>query len=291
MNHHFFAHKYKYFVKPFSFSMFSTLYKQSEFSDVIVNPDAAKSRRDFEHVSFVTFVHSSSFAKNLSSRFYRSCHFITIEGWNRQPKFQAAVFPKEREKKKREKGKNDPRQQGSQGRAYTIHRYMYTREKSETLSERGVFLPSCTACKVPRPIGGGSWRPSSPSWKGCTPVLGDQYSSPLRAGCNSDWKEKEWDCIFMTGCHFKIDTVFRRGFARSIEIQCRVIFGYAPPRAGVCVCLCVRGESHGRGEHRWHPSWSSCNIWCVLPRALYTGWKLFRIVSFRSYRSATKRLQ
>lgn len=76
------------------------------------------------------------------------------------------------------------------------------------------FLPSCTACKVLRPIGGGSWRPSSPSWKGCTPILGDQYSSPLRAGCNLDWKEKEWDCIFMTGCHLKIDTrCFRGGFA------------------------------------------------------------------------------
>lgn len=89
----------------------------------------------------------------------------------------------------------------------------YNTCKILVLSKVG-FLPSCTACKVLRPIDGGSWRPSSPSWKGCTPILGDQYSSPLRAGCNLDWKEKEWDCIFMTGCHLKIDTrCFRGGFA------------------------------------------------------------------------------
>lgn len=93
-----------------------------------------------------------------------------------------------------------------------IYVYIYIHaHKNPNTQQKASFLPSCMACKVLRPIGGGSWRPSSPSWKGCTPVLGDQYSSPLQAGCNSDWKEKERDYIFMTGCHFKIDTVFRGG--------------------------------------------------------------------------------
>lgn len=93
-------------------------------------------------------------------------------------------------------------------------------------SAGGGLLPSCKACKVPRPIGGGSWRPSGPSWKGCTPVLGDQYSNPLRAGCNLDWKEKEWDCILWRAATsrsipcFEEGSLFNRNTMQTYPLLC-----------------------------------------------------------------------
>lgn len=210
----------------------------------IINPDAVKSRLHAIYIFHSSLCSLVGFFFFFSQRiFSRFLPLFTRNACNsRRTKSTAKIssgspFERKREtEKKREEIKRKILVSKVLRDVHTHDTYVYT-WKSETLSERGAFLPSCTACKVPRPIGGGSWRPSSPSWKGCTPVLGDQYSSPLRAGCNSDWKEKEWDCIFMTGCHFKIDTVFR---SRVCPFNRDTTQSYLR----LCFSSCVYGVSH-----------------------------------------------